>query len=258
MIIEYADLFWDVASCLFDAGLLQDAISFYTALQDRIEQDSVNILLQLGKCYVGIGDDTQAEERFQQAILMDDSNVEVRMQLAKLCERNNDQEQAFIYVNQVMDIQKRNAPLPILPKRRGRPPKEGSKPRVRAIASKDSLSKGPKGPKRAVDDGVRRQCEEQKSEHLKHQYEILRAEHSGMQTGQESSILAWMNAAKDLTDDFRSFRTFYPWDKYLRFMGFSSRQLPLTGAEPLDNDLATMAERLSSRKYYPLGPIFGC
>lgn len=244
MLLEYPHLFREVADDLVVAGELEKAIPYYAALQDRIEQDVADIPLQLGKCLLASGRDDQAEERFLQAVSIDDSSIEARIQLAKLCEKRNDQAEAFLYLNQIMELQKRNAPLPPAAKRRHRPLKAASQAKMRTVALGTSASKT----KRGTDDENRRQREELKSDFLRQQYDILRAEQNGMEAGHNSSVLAWMNAAKDLTDDFRSFRTFYPWDKYLRFMGFSSRQLPLTGAAPLDNDIVSMAERLSSSK----------
>jgi general transcription factor 3C polypeptide 3 (transcription factor C subunit 4) len=40
-----------------------------------------------------------------------------------------------------------------------------------------------------------------------------------IQHGRHDLITEWMAAAKDLVDEFRSFREFYPWDKYLKFLG---------------------------------------
>jgi general transcription factor 3C polypeptide 3 (transcription factor C subunit 4) len=56
-----------------------------------------------------------------------------------------------------------------------------------------------------------------------------------------------MEAAQDLIEDFRSFKTFYPWDKYVHFLGYpgAAQTQAQTGATPLDADLAAMADRLS-------------
>jgi general transcription factor 3C polypeptide 3 (transcription factor C subunit 4) len=52
------------------------------------------------------------------------------------------------------------------------------------------------------------------------------------------------SAARDLTDDFRSFKKFYPLDKYIKFLGYSGGSR-LEAETPLDQDLTAMAERLS-------------
>jgi general transcription factor 3C polypeptide 3 (transcription factor C subunit 4) len=86
----------------------------------------------------------------------------------------------------------------------------------------------------------------------------------------------WMAAAGDLVQDFRSFRNFYPWDKYLSYMGFGSffkenkRPDPANGGEPQagertregtraetvapqgQEELAAMADRLQKSEFIML------
>jgi general transcription factor 3C polypeptide 3 (transcription factor C subunit 4) len=62
----------------------------------------------------------------------------------------------------------------------------------------------------------------------------------------ETTTRAWMDAAKDLVDAFRSFKDFYPWDQYLNFLGYSSlfeeREVKVYSHKRAD--LEAMAERL--------------
>lgn len=240
MIVDYSDLFRDVADGLFGAKLFETAIVFYTVLQDRLDQEDVSISLQLGQCYLKTEQEASAEECFHRAAQIDGDNVDARMHLAKIYERQGDQEQAFVYVNEVMAIQRRDAPPARAPRRRGR---KAGQPKV--IVHRAAKPRPLRIQQRATDAEARRQQEEAHSKRLQQKYAIMRAEHSNMLAGHESSMVAWMEAAKEMIDDFRGFRAFFPWDKYVRFMGYSSRAKADTGAEPVDNDVATMAERLS-------------
>lgn len=86
--------------------------------------------------------------------------------------------------------------------------------------------------------------EASKAHVLESQYQILRTEHPGLRAGDPKSTAAWMMAAKILTDDFRSFKPFYPWDKYLKFLGYGNVATGQEGAA-LDSDVSAMADRLA-------------
>jgi general transcription factor 3C polypeptide 3 (transcription factor C subunit 4) len=75
-----------------------------------------------------------------------------------------------------------------------------------------------------------------------------------MRSGDAASTEAWMDAARDLTDDFRGFKTFYPLDKYIRFLGYSGDSR-IAAETPLDIDLTAMAERLSRGLSWPLSHL---
>lgn len=189
----------------------------------------------MGKSYSAQKLNTQAEEFFQLAIQFDEYNIEARVQLAKLYEDLNEQEQAFIYVSEIMKIRRMHD----LEKRR------------RVINSDDYSIRTkitPKTrytPRRLVDPSERQNQESLKSERLQEQFAVMRLEQSGMRAGQEGPTLAWMEAAQDLIEDFRGFKTFYPWDKYVHFLGYAGIAQAQTGATPLDSDLAVMADRIS-------------
>jgi general transcription factor 3C polypeptide 3 (transcription factor C subunit 4) len=53
-----------------------------------------------------------------------------------------------------------------------------------------------------------------------------------------------MKAAKDLIDDFRSYKDFYPWDKYIKYLGYGGNVLGSAATPARNTKLAAMAERL--------------
>ncbi len=91
-----------------------------------------------------------------------------------------------------------------------------------------------------------------KAEELGNHYQTLREEHDYMRAGDMDATEAWLEAAAALTDDFRSCKAFYPWDKYVKFMGYSGESR-FHAVTPLDADLTAMADRLSKGMY--LGPV---
>src|SRR5690606_8954150 len=55
----------------------------------------------------------------------------------------------------------------------------------------------------------------------------------------------WMKAAKHLIDDFRSYKQFYPWEKYIKFLGYGANNVQGQAAVPARNmKLAAMEEPL--------------
>jgi general transcription factor 3C polypeptide 3 (transcription factor C subunit 4) len=204
----------------------------------------------MGKCYLAQKLNTQAEEFFQLAIQLDENSIEARVQLAKMYEDLNEQEQAFIYVSEIMEI------------RRTRDSEQRQQSGVGGFGNNNNfyiptkiMRKKYYTPRRLVDPTERQKQESLRAERLQEQFTVMQLEQSGMRTGQEGPTLAWMEAAQDLIDDFRSFKTFYPWDKYVHFLGYpgAAQAQSQTGATPLDADLAAMADRLS-HSIQPLSP----
>jgi general transcription factor 3C polypeptide 3 (transcription factor C subunit 4) len=210
----------------------------------------------MGKCFQGSGLGFKAEDCFQMAIQMDDDNVEARMELAKMYEHLGEQEQAFIYVNEVMSI-KRSQNTRYRPGRKlGRKQDRIDGPQEGSNETKSDLSMMPTRiprtykPRRLADPAEKLKDETARAEQLQSQYYIMRKEHQGMRNGDGRATNDWMDAARDLTDDFRSFKLFYPWDKYVKFLGYTGGTRALAET-PLDSDLTAMAERLSRSSFCP-------
>lgn len=196
----------------------------------------------------------EAEESFQMAIAIDQDNIDARVHLAKMYEELDEQEQAFIYVNEIMNLRRAH-------NQRKKQNEESEDPAVNndTLMPPRARPKSYYKPRRLINAEERQKQEAATAERLQEQYSIMRLQRNGMRAGDLGSTLAWMRAAAELIEDFRSFKTFYPWDKYARFLGYTAgaaRDQPQTGATPLDADLAEMANRISSSMLYiPLIPI---
>ena len=237
---KYSHLCRQVADELLAAGLNQEALVFYEPLKQISGQaDDALLYVQMGKCFLNEEMNLPAEECLQTAIQLDQRHIEARMLLAMLYEKLNEQEQAFIYVNEVLSL-RRSLTHSISQKgnENGDYPHNGES---------FMPAKGPRSsykPRRLADPNERLIEERARAEQLQTQYYTLRRVREHMRHGDERSTSAWMDAAKDLTDDFRGFKTFYPWDKYVRFLGYSG-DVRLQAETPLDSDLTAMADRLS-------------
>lgn len=74
-------------------------------------------------------------------------------------------------------------------------------------------------PKRLVDPARRRQEEVERARRLSTQFVNVQELKARIRDGDESAVPEWMAAARELIDDFRSYRKFYSWDNYLKFLG---------------------------------------
>ena len=84
---------------------------------------------------------------------------------------------------------------------------------------------------------------------LKKAYQTMQDERDMMRAGDADSTEAWLEAARALTDDFRSCKAFYPWDKYVKFLGYHG-ETRFHAATALDADVEAMADRLSKGKWF--------
>ena len=253
------------------AQLYRPALGFYEPLKQIPEENTGDLHLQMGYCFKGDSLQVQAEECFQTAIQLDEENVEARMELAKMYESLNEQEQAFIYVNEVMSIQSGKNAEPLKQRKRGPRKLKAHEPfldhttaqaeeqtRVQTgeahqQASDNEDLESPKNAKhkarRLANPTVKLADETSRAEQLQIQYRILRGKREDMQEGNRQAARAWMTAARELTDDFRSVRSFYPYDKYVRFVGYRAQESAAGAEVPLDDEATLMAERLSKRLF---------
>lgn len=265
------------------------------------------LFVSIGRCLLKLGQDARAEQMFGDAVLMDDNDVNARMEMAKIHEKRNELHKALNFVNEAMILRKSQ-------KRRELDEAQGllggedvvnMQGRYRAIRPKDpnqhtgsaeseeptdaegpTANAGPKAPKarkapkeskepkapkepkepkeritkpkapRQLKPRVDYIAEDQrahvlsKGEILINHYRTLQGTRNGMRNQERPATYAWLEAAKALTDDFRSCKAFYPWDKYIKFLGYSGESA-LDAATPLDTDLSEIADRLA-KSMYPL------
>lgn len=246
-VLDYPDLYRDAADSLQQAGLYEDALEYYESLKKvaPIPGDEALFHLQIGKCHLKLQKHREAEECFQTAITYDQDNIEARVQLAKLYEEIDEQEQAFVYVNELIKLRRAQ---------NRRKKKEREEEDVDQPVDNDALMlaavrrRNAYRSKRLMNLEERRKQEAATAERLLEQYSIMRLQRAGMRANEPEATKAWMLAAADMIEDFRGYKTFYSWDKYVRFLGYTgSNEDPNFGATPLDADLAEMATRISSR-----------
>lgn len=240
-------------------------------------------LLAAGRCYLDAGDKRQAEECFGAAIDADKSNdeasIDARYELAKMYEAAREEQEAYILVNEAIQLQQaydeaeeendeddiggypgsdddaRNRPRTNAA-RRERARKQRAhrplKPRApRKLA--DSAGHGTDGrearrPRRKVfgrTEEVTLQ-EKRRAEELAAAWRIVQSTREPAANDDETSpSSAFMRAAKELVDDFRSCKGFYSWEKYLIHLGIDEDKEVYVSR---NLNLIEMKERLSHSK----------
>ena len=81
---DYPDLFREAASALKKVGLYQEALKYYEPLLASKAYSDTEFLLGTGNCMLECGQDDTALNLFEEAKRADASNVEARLQLARL------------------------------------------------------------------------------------------------------------------------------------------------------------------------------
>ncbi len=240
---DYYDLYRYTGDNLLDAGLPEEALKYYHVLKEVPNQPAeASLHLQMGKCFLRLDRGREAEESFQTTISVDPENIDARRFLAKMYEDLDEPEQAFIYVNELIRLRRlQNSKKKKQTEDNAHTGENDTL--MPAAARRRSYYKS----KRLLNKEERLRQEAATVDRLLGQYSLMRLKKDGMRAGHPQATEAWMEAAADMIEDFRGFKQFYSWDKYIRFLGY--RDQPLTGATPLDAEMAEMASRISTRKY---------
>lgn len=230
-----------------ELGLYQNAITFFQQLKRVPELATPSLYMRMAKCFQSHGLDFKAEEYFQLAIKVDKDNTNARMALANMYERLGQKEQAFVYVNEVIAIKKKLQEIAAA----STPPKRGKKrgvPREPSVEETEAIltfkKKQPTRYRERSSSAEQMKEEINRTTVIQTQREIVRVELEGMRAGDTDSTYKWMDAAKDMIDDFRGFKVFYPWDKIARFLGYT-KYFREPQEAPVDPNLTAMATRLA-------------
>lgn len=268
-----SELFLEVASTLYETKRLAKALPFYEPLRQQEDLLDALSLYRAGKCYLEIEDRRQAEECFTAALDFDETPSDVRInaryELARMYEAARKNEEALYLLEEAMGIEREQKEVSGISG--VEPPRREARPKIiRNLAPKPVLDKPPPeprahrerkapGPKRTRQRGEdnkprrermsrprpllfaldedRKLEEERRSAYLAEKWHIIQEQKEESEHGPGA---AWMAAAKILVDDFRSFKAFYPWDRYLAQMGLKKDE-SATSANP---HLLKMVQRL--------------
>ncbi|KAK4456099.1 transcription factor tau subunit sfc4 [Podospora aff. communis PSN243] len=241
--MDFPDCLKEIAGALLEREQPEDAlryVNFYKEIAATGGEVAVDadILVIQGRCHMMSGDKSAAEECFIAAIEDDNDHIEARVQLANMYEDEQEQEgreEAFLLVRQALNLELKSGTK----RRRRGGPRGPRKPREKREGQKRSYV-----PRRLINAEKRRQQDLEMAAEATKNFRLMEEVKEGFAAGDEQATATWMRAAKDLIDDFRSYKDFYPWDKYIKYLGYGG-DVHGQAAKPARNmKLAAMAERL--------------
>ncbi|KAI0552879.1 hypothetical protein F4679DRAFT_532720 [Xylaria curta] len=268
----------EVASALYESDLKAMALRFFEPLLSVPDVLDAGALLAAGRCYLDAGDQRQAEECFSAAIDADEeddeASIDARYELAKMYEAAREEQEAYILVNEALRLQRAHdeAEEEIDDEDMDQGSDDDAQNRPRASAARGQRPRNQRAPrplkpraprtKSIVLDAdgreVRRprprrkvfgRTEEVTLEERRRAEELTmawRTVHSTREPAENSTQTgpsdAFMRAAKELVDDFRSCKGFYTWEKYLTHLGIDEDKEVYVSR---NRNLIEMKERLS-------------
>lgn len=259
--MDFPDCLKDIAVTLLDRDRSDEAIRFldlYRHIATTTGEISLDADFSVcqGRYHMARGEKAAAEECFIAAIEEDEDHIEARVQLANMYEGEEMQEgreEAFLLVREAMNLEARRGDG-VTGRRRGpygpRKPREG-KPRPRK--PRDPNKKSNYVPRRLINAEKRRQQELEMTAEAAKNFQRLQEVQDRALAGDEQAKGDWMKAAKELVDDFRSYKQFYPWEKYIKFLGYAANVQGQAAVPARNMKLAAMEERLRQN----LAPVEG-
>lgn len=249
----FPDCLKDVAVALLDAGRAGEAVR-YLDLYRHIANTTGDVALDAdflvcqGRCHMAFGDKAAAEECFIAAIEEDEDHIEARFQLANMYEGEQEQEgreEAFLLVREAMNLEARRGDGSAPGTRRRRGPYGPRKPREgRPRKPRDPNKKSKYVPRRLINAEKRREQDLKMTAEAAKNLKLMRELQDRAVAGDEQARAGWMRAAKELVDDFRSYKQFYPWEKYIKYLGYTASVQGQAAVPARNMKLAAMEERL--------------
>ncbi|KAL2271568.1 hypothetical protein VTJ83DRAFT_939 [Remersonia thermophila] len=261
---DFPDCLKDIAVALLDRDRADEAVR-YLDLYRHIAVTTGDAVLDAdfsvcqGRYHMARGEKAAAEECFIAAIEEDEDHIEARVQLANMYEGEEMQEgreEAFLLVREAMSLEARRGLVDGAGRRRAHKPRDGP-PRPRRPRDPNRKAYVPK--RRLINAEKRRQQELQLAVVAAANFQRLREVQDRAFAGDPQATAQWMRAAKELVDDFRSHKQFYPFEKYIKYLGYGSSSGPPEAVQggaavPARNmKLAAMEERLRQGLAPPAG-----
>ncbi|KAJ6780308.1 hypothetical protein PWT90_09391 [Aphanocladium album] len=255
-IAEFPSVAYDLAEELMKSGISDKATKILEIFRETSDIPDSTILLQLGRCYILAGEQPKAEECFLSAIDVDEDSIDARIELANMYEKAKEGEEALILAAEAMALQdaQHHQAGHMRMDISGRLGATHDELRRRmsqhdqstATGGQNKQSRVPRRyrPKRLAGADTLRQDEQARAIKLSQQYDIVRDLKLRISQGQTDLAQQWMNASRDLVDDFRSLKRFYSWDKYLHFLRKKPASVSTTPQAP-ESELSQMYERLT-------------
>lgn len=225
-IFDYGDLFREVADALKEAELLQEALRFYEPIQQTAEYADISFFLAMGDCCMKLNKIEDAESCYLTVADHDASNLESRVQLAKLYDSQGMPDQAYKYVNEAV----------LLSRQETRTRRRRKDARLEQLAAEfrrlEPAALRPLAPKPVPIDVFATTAEQPepvprgegaRADDTKFLYAMMQQLEPKVKEGNAEAIEDWLDIADALLREFRSNRIFYPMARTTEFSGYSGQ-----------------------------------
>ena len=216
-LFDYPDLFREAADALRINGYHHESLSYYEPLQHVQGYTDASYFTDIAICYKAVGMKAEAKECYQAIIDYDDGNVEARLRLAQMYEELGMPQRAGAYVENVLSVTSQDLKRSEKSKYKqiGATSARGSSFSISTMLTPCSLRQTTRP--RAVEKERRERAHTENAFmlHLRVQQLI-----EAVRKGDVESKTQWMAAAKNLIQDFRLNKAFYPYDKHMKFLGY--------------------------------------
>ncbi|KAJ5466320.1 hypothetical protein N7530_010107 [Penicillium desertorum] len=226
-IFDYGDLFREVADALKQVGLFEEALRYYTPIQQTAEHADISFFMAMADCCMQLGKMEDAESCYLLVAEHDASHMESRVLLAKLYESLGMSEQAMKYVGEAVLIGRQENRS----KRRRKDTrleqlaiefKMAESEPLRSIAPKPTQAPTLMAAPSAPGKGRAQPGEGTRTDDIQFLYAKLLELNPQVKDGVSVAIEDWLDIADALLRDFRNNRAFYPMDRSIAFRGYST------------------------------------
>jgi len=273
-VFEYSDLFREIAEALRGERHYKEALRFYEPLQRVQKVLEVSITKNMAECYSKTFNFERAIVCWGGVLQTDDSNVDVLMELAKAYEASGDSAKAYKHLAHLMRLGRRDVIQrsglniqPVVADRYATQSMPLLLPKPSSTAAADDAGQAGATIEEAqgtehivlVDQRktrpykMRKPGGESTRQRVRHQARYLLTLYDeseelkpAMRAGDESAEQQWMDAAQILTDALREEKLFFPADRYIKFLGYSTEARRRAIHPRERNELLEMADRLQT------------
>ncbi|KAJ5543507.1 Tetratricopeptide-like helical [Penicillium sp. DV-2018c] len=245
-IFDYGDLFREAADALKQVGLLDEALRYYSPIQQTADHADVGFFMAMADCCMQLGKIEDAESYYLLVAEHDSTHMESRVLLAKLYESLGMSEQALKYVSEAV----------LIGRQESRNRRRRKDTRLEQLAQEFKMAEteplrelAPKPTPTATLTSAAPTVSSKgtRTEDIRYLYAKLWELHPQMQQGDPGATEDWLDIADALLREFRSNRIFYPMDRSITFMGYvtgSKGKAAQTKNGTMMDEMQQMAGRL--------------
>ena len=214
-----------MADALCEQKHFSEALRFFEPVQKVSDYTDASYFNGMATCYRALGLYSEAEDCYREILRNDDFNLDIRVQLVKMFEDAGMPDRGFPYTTEIAKITRKEMKPRRKAKATARGPPVESSPDVPTASDSfgvTSMLEPPPAPKPAKKSASDRRIQEMEEygdlQVLFLEMQVLKEK---FHVGDESVELEWMRNAKTLVEDFRKRKVFFPFDKHVKFFGYT-------------------------------------